>query len=908
MRTFDLQTITPHDNATHRIRMFREIAAILDMEPGQGLLSCKIVEDVFVCISISDVTEITLRIYDAYLSFKSMERITNVTDLVSIANEESNLKMNIDRMLFIKCIETVAGKVTTDNYQALLATAIKSNSASALERFLTNIQGASTIITSDYILNVWCPYVSNISGFAVYQNLTSQNAFYFEEIHMNETFESIDYSNLKVAGNVPYQFLNDTTYYLSNEKKEELRVVMLIVLNNTKFLELPEEIENFIGIAIPGFCKRNYFPIMKVFFASLISPDYDRWFDVGSSYFDLFDYDDYACVLSKMSYFGYANSQKFESVRKERCLVSASDIESSSNISWLVPSNALIFAPQLCVDVYFEIKHMSCLPDVSENYYVDFDCLNDDVFSKHTDTLYGRFVSCNYRKRNCFIHSTDFNDRPFDILLQSKMLALGTITFTSQLPSLLKLLDRSLDLIRNRALNIDAMSFIGVLVEAFRFPEEVIPFEWKGEHYGIWVKSNIKGFITSAKETRPISEFDDFIDQDYDLNINGIILLENHSVSDLTMTAIVMDFVPNYFEKGEHCISNIIAIRYTCDWCTGELEFSIFLRILENGSSSKNGYWYDIQLKKEIFTIICISKWYDNGCSMDTDLLIFEKNPEIGKETKIMILPTSMSISRFLAKFSYNHHENLKALSNIVATLSVLGLFIIISFKALTNWSGKEYYAIQIYVSLLFQLLPRYFVLDEYVSYSLFYYGYISEFIWILILIYTKYVKFVRLPCKPKRFFINCIGWLSPFLTLVIYHTLLDVSCWKCNNCYDGINLGIQFLFVPTALLYISNLTVYSIVMGKIYCTKLAARSNIRKAKARAAIILPIFSAFFFVFGFLIIPDLWLIIKILLYVYYIVTPSQGFLLFVFIVIDLVRKNIYNWLCGLILIVKNVLKK
>lgn len=318
-----------------------------------------------------------------------------------------------------------------------------------------------------------------------------------------------------------------------------------------------------------------------------------------------------------------------------------------------------------------------------------------------------------------------------------------------------------------------------------------------------------------------------------------------------------------------------------------------------------NGYWFSVRPNKAVVTLVFVSVHKSRACE-GTDRVTtlhvtkgeqqksFYKKVKKRKEVHDIISQVSMSVNyanseRNIEKLYYRHSWILQLLMNVGGILSCLGLLIIfLSVFLFNNWYKKRFCSVQLTIALACQNI--YFIINtsnvSAASYMIFYYSILAQFTWMSIIGYTQYIKFIRVFKESElnvwKFLI--LGWLIPAL-ITLVSVIIYKDCFSCNFCIKSSNIFMYFVITPICLVFVINLIIYVFILINISRSKWHQQSaTVRSSKRRAVILLAFMLGISWIFIFaLISPWTWLTL-VGCYLFHIIAPSQGFILFIFIII------------------------
>ncbi|KAK9702251.1 hypothetical protein QE152_g30056 [Popillia japonica] len=579
-----------------KLEMFEKIAAAVDMEVNGSFLSCQNVRGIFTCIEARDITLITTNLYQLYLNLKYEKLITNITELKDFTMQ-TDLTRSIDEMLYIKCMQLIASRLPVQNYQIILNAVLKSNSLSAINCFMGYIDYSLTIANSFYVLHVWNPFQTNVTGFTLRKSSNIERIS-LKEIYLNESSSNINTTAALIAVYIPSKWIHDTRSHISTAITNKIRA-------------LPDSAKHLIGVVIPGSYKRNFLPMLNVYFSEqrLLS---SQWIEFGKRNFDKFPFLGHDNILSEVTYISNIDQNENELIHRKYCVVSSFNKTLHQNISWLIPIGEPIFLPYLCIDQSFRIFSSHCSLELPEDVYIDYNnCYQGYVFSKNVELLYQRYVVCQYQRSNCdgFL-SSDINlisnILDSDLVLRETKVDNGTT--------------REKKYTTSYSADYHRIAYVSFILSLLNFSQNLIKSAPNFSYYRTEQIQADQGFMYEKGSLIPIAERN-YIRANYVVE-EDIIAITALSEENAFITKLEFLIISNHSFKG-NCRTVLVGIKMKCDQCT-TVKFAVFFRLKE-GLYSGWGYWYEINISSDVLTMLCIIAIDSNPCSSDSKLLIFER-------------------------------------------------------------------------------------------------------------------------------------------------------------------------------------------------------------------------------------------------------------------------------------------
>lgn len=821
----------------------------------------------------NNITIVTTILCAMYSNFEILHEVTDITDFKDLL-QQTKLQNSLEFLLFEQCVGIVVGKLSPQIHSDLLSIIRKSwlpnfteRSLSIMDAFLSNINTSLDIIEEDNALKAWYPFRGNVSGFALYRN--DNSSLTFKEIYANGSSEANDMDLFGIAAYVPSKFLDEVTAGMSEDKKKHLRIIMVFVNSDVKLrrlLNMPDDILQFIGIAMPDIKKQNYLPML-----GLCEHDLTSCFEFGQNYYD-FDIGRYFPFFSKkVLYFGKRGVTKYEYRNTEYCLHEPG-------------------ARRTVREEYFQY---SC---------VNFNCFDPPITSNKTDYLYSSYIKCLYNRKNCSGSWEGTNTTFIDIYLYTAIISIKEQVSSTEL------LGKGLELLANSGKRCKQLIHLSNFLNLFNYFEEMVYVSPNFVYLNIMRDNTMYlGFAlyNQGKNSainyvlKPLTAKNFSVDYVGDDQIEVIVMFPREEMHSQLWG---MEFFVSYSsdlneDKYNLCKSRIIGVR--CSGCFYGSKFDIYLKILDSLVMQFNiGYWSQVTLNGHSWVFICISQlsydYCEDGCQISTHQSSKSHSPHVA--CIINQTTTTIDILSQLAVYMnpgfretyHRHSKPLKAIVLVCSSLSIMGLVsIMMSAILIKGWYRKRYYTIQLSIALSFEL--AFFLMDNksinQTMYMIFCYIILVQFFWMLMIGRIQYGKFVTVFAITEMDIIKSLlfGWLAPAF-IIIGSIIHYWQCLRCNLCYYNNLILTSYVFAPLALIILLNFIIYLTILVHIWNTGNEINSEAKKARLKATIIFPFIFGLSWILIFAVISNhLWLSL-LGSYFFHIFVPSQGFILFVFAII------------------------
>lgn len=837
--------------------------------------------DTFYRIYHHNVTVITYILCAIYSNFKEADEVSTVTDLGSLI-DQAKLDQYIDQLLFTKCIEVVTNKLTPNTIGDTIRIIRKMWSLNFLkqsllvfEKLLTQLKINTTIIHSEYIVKVWNPLQSNVTGYVLREFKDFTNPFRTTEIYGNQA-PNITQGDIKMAADIPYDFVTNITSSISNKERAEFRVILLFVTHDIKLrrlLEFPTSINYFIGMSIPGFCKRNFLPVITVKYG-------DKTTEFGNNYYDSKNRLNQLCMLNRVFYFGNGHYDHFESRNREYCLLDAFVKKQESkrkthSITLFEPNQNDIFPKYFCMD---------------------FNCFNNPATSNQTEELYEIYEKCLYDRFYCNMRSYVIGNSFINLLLYTA----AAVRINSES---IKLFETGLQIVSVEGKNCPQIAYLAEYLNLFHSITES-PERSSFIYYDIsFRRANLLGFTLNLSKTKGQTS------NDYEIipitDGQTKIYLENDNVEVMIYTLNQMPFSKLEFviilnssisgERDYNSKSRIVGMR--CSGCDVQINLTVYLKIIDDiRMQYTRGYKVSVWLRDYTWSFVYISQKNSDRCDNGSHPVYYGRS--IKSLPKLEIIETVTTKLRILSQLavyvnpsyrkSYENHTFFLTITlYFCSALSIIGFMsILASSITIKDWYKKRYYTIQLSIALAFQLafLLMEIELITQVVYFMFCYAILVQFFWMLMISYMQYLKFVKVFINYELDIIKTMlfGWLVP--AIIILKGVIDYwSCMECNLCYDNSSIFIYYVLIPISFAILLNVIIYAIVMANIW-SEHHINPRARKARWGATFIFPFLFGMQWVFIFAVISQ-WLWLSLVgSYFFHILICSQGFIVSIFAII------------------------
>ncbi|KRT86017.1 hypothetical protein AMK59_746, partial [Oryctes borbonicus] len=521
---------------------------------------------------------------------------------------------------------------------------------------MSSPQNNITVITPNVIISAWKPFLSNITGIALYnyteKDYTNSSFVY---IYANQTSRSIDRTNLQIAAYIPYEFLEHLINDSVKEVTEFLYIIMSLIKNDTYVgwnLYTVQNVTDIIGVSIPEFCKRNNGTYVKAFFKDSGAGD---WIDFGTDYIELSSDPSYTCVLSEISSFGYIytspeKEKYFESAKQDYCMRATIIANNTSEITVSQTETGKIAYPEsFCIGKTAKIPKAMCLPTGSFVLLSmdESDC-NDHPVSNFTYQLYKSATECwNINETQPIINDSNHTD----MTSVDKMLLFNIIWCLAEYKVYNNRDDKSVDFIAN--LYDEAYGFLDEIPKKFidvtylSYPLSFYQFliNYKYPDLYLLIKPNLIYFITAPflqnitglalykrgngtsllsyevryltpQNTSKIHLTKDSAELAAFIPPNALDKIgENLTADEKIKVCVVITILTSYrFLEVDHKIeSHVVGIRHISEKSTN-IKIKVYLKTWKADYGRNAGYWSVIKSQPQVITLAFVSANDEDKC------------------------------------------------------------------------------------------------------------------------------------------------------------------------------------------------------------------------------------------------------------------------------------------------------
>lgn len=471
----------------------------------------------------------------------------------------------------------------------------------------------------------WHPFRTNIIGFVLYENGS------FAEVYSSN---DIDLRDVRMAGYVPNEFLRELTADLP-EEQARMRILMTFTRKSAKFInyfEIVADVDELIGITIPGYCKNNDLPMLMAYFG------HGTWIEFGSEYVDsLVDFDWYECVLNRTSFFG----KSYESAKKKYCMAStlnAISFEQSVSDRWIYPK-------KFCMDEELQIPMAYC--NISGSYSLLKDNANCASFQSSNETmeLYRLLRNCAMKgelaARSFSNYTAEDIKELVDIKLYFEIFICLRMTDASarQIQVFCDVFDKSLEILSGRTQEYRNIRYVSIFLLYFVFGlpsnylneilhqpnyayQRISPVQntYKG---AILVRGNMHQitqdmsfpdyvndagveaavYYTEGNDQNQISDIDSFLVSNYPAEVDIFFIYDNHLVA----------------SEDYRCKSRIIAIHHFAHH-SENFNFTVYLKAIDERGQ---GYWTTVTSETRKMKLIFLRESLRNKTR---EVVVFQEN------------------------------------------------------------------------------------------------------------------------------------------------------------------------------------------------------------------------------------------------------------------------------------------
>lgn len=749
------------------------------------------------------------------------------------------------------------------------------------------------------ILNIWNPLKSDIIGFTI-DNIKI-DGFPFSFIYLDQ-ISHLEKTNQTIVAYIPQDYFQYVTNDLSQNYKNSFYVLML-------FLYSQKAVKHntvTIGISIPDHCDRNNnLSILRAY----IEPA-ENWADIGTfsipSARTLYP----VCMLESISYLEYniLSNSYTKSYDKIKYCTPVSLYNGSLKINFdLVAANQCGFSTTLLIDNILSPVTTFCLENGTfEKFKIPKYFLNTShLVTSQSLMLYENAVKCCYNPCLIFSFYLNANTTYLDILLYFVNADYYYYNFIP-IEDAITLLEKGMQLLTIQAEPsvqfIHLPSLLYFFADAFLHKTSVVErskliiltiADVEDDLVGIVLyENNTFKTLTSENSTNKFVNIDDA-----EVLVQ---LSHNCTKSEIEKILPIAIFIINddyYYKTMSLSNSKMIALYHyglSSGNCYYRSSVNVYLKILDN---VRNGYWHRIALKDIMLTLIHITDSKQNICSSPATWNIFNKEwysikkrykrtSSFQTKTIDIFSRLSMILNPQANRKYYKNYETLKAIKFLTSILSITGIFcMLITGMLLNDWFKLRIYSNQLSISLLIQAI--FFFLDteslNHMAYVFFYYSILTQFVWMAFVGYVQYARFIRV-FGNTRFSIQkslMFGWGLPAV-VTISSTILYKDCLKCKFCTKNDEIFKNFVIAPILLITACNFVVYCVVMVRLWKSDIG--ESYKKYRIRATIALPFMLGLVWIVMFTIMAPVPMISLCGWYLFYLIVPSQGFVLFIFMVL------------------------
>ncbi|GJQ80456.1 hypothetical protein Trydic_g12354 [Trypoxylus dichotomus] len=829
-------------------------------------------------------------------------------------------------------------KTSTDEDPKL--SIIYSNAYQKFKEIVGNINRTLLVVTANLVVVTWYPFKDNFNGIAWYKGYNASGRDYIEKLPRNWTPESMDRNNLKMAVHIPQNFLVSLAPQSKLDEVRYLFITLIIARENYFLVErFSTSVYDTVSIKIPGFCKKNELPIVKVLYEDQLH-DYDH----GSKYIDESDGHLETCILSRERHFARISGRAnfFESITTDYCL----RYLIGETYFPQTPKGYGAYPENFCLNGKAEIPYLYCNPTTyswKNQKSMDLECNNNYTTSINTHKIYILATKCwNLKSFDDVVDAMNSTNLEaidkrmfYDILscidefiFRDKH---GTDYVNKNSDGLFKGINIALELLKEVPTELMKATRIHrflILFVPLLTPERMMI---KADDNYIYqgLQPFTTGVLGIAIYKRGSGSFK-YYEVKYLTNDNTVTSLASDQSVEVIIYITNVKSMDKFYRKYE-CVSSILITRSTVypenDTTTiksrslvvspcisSDFDFKVFLRVIEDEESWRlnhytgEGYWFSMTVNwpDVAITHIAVSHSHNYCESIGTvEIWKYRSDAEssshmsTGKTTikKIDLLSmVSMSVnsaeSRTGTEEIYNEYSTLLRFFRMLgSTLSIVGVIILLTTAlVLKNWRKTRFYTIQLIIILSVQIIL--FIVEGQIDevpqagVFIFYYSILSQFCWMSLIGYVQYMRYIKVFESRKVGIVKSliIGWLLPALIIAI-SILFYLECFQCNLCYKNKEIFMYFVLIPVGLVVIANLIIYVLAMMNIWSTEDGeSLASDRKLKIRASILLPFLLGITWIFLFaLVSPWSWLFVVGLLLMH-LILPFQGLVLCTFVVL------------------------
>ncbi|KAK9702083.1 hypothetical protein QE152_g30163 [Popillia japonica] len=172
------------------------------------------------CFKVEQISRTTENLYDIYREADDFDTIPNLNRLDDLSKSVDHFE-TIDYYLLLKIVVLTPDEIPAEefvHFMNVVRNVVHSKFGShklfiilnKLTSILYNIRKDFQIINPDFVLTLWHPFRSNVSGFALYDN-QNQTSLIVRPIFRNQSTHDIDKTSIRMAGIIPDELLEGIT-------------------------------------------------------------------------------------------------------------------------------------------------------------------------------------------------------------------------------------------------------------------------------------------------------------------------------------------------------------------------------------------------------------------------------------------------------------------------------------------------------------------------------------------------------------------------------------------------------------------------------------------------------------------------------------------------------------------------
>lgn len=744
------------------------------------------------------------------------------------------------------------------------------------------------------IFTIWNPLESDIVGFSLYKN-DSLNSFPLKIIYNNES------SNIITDIHEVIGYISED--YLQLQNDSNFRIMMLFPYYSKNIDEAFNGVKNIIGFASAEYCDRDFIVVVKTYFGSV-----DKWMDVGTFSIPNNDTLYPTCLLERISYFGWNTSSNnlYKSADSvSYCMPATVHVNSTVfDFDFAPVSNTEVYPKTLCIDNDFFMMSAVCLQNgtFQLNKELNSGCLSDLV-TPETSIVYKNFVECaNFKCLNMSFPFTTYGDIYIHLWNVAKADDISDFSFN--------LYKKGIDLLKQQANpTLHVLHFVGILM-----PFSYIFSKRRKNEYTVFnmstlliqnidSRSNVTGIVLYEhdiyKHLTPINATAKHL-----LNDNRVEVMirishncTNSSIVSLPLTtSIITDSY--YYNTTKISKTKLVGIHnydYVPSRYCRDTSIDIYLK-LHDGTNS--GYWNTVYMHPFTTIVIFIADSKTNVCESRMKWKIIQRklisrpfkittdSNTVNVETADIFSQLTMILNPKSSNVYVKNVFILKIIKYATSTLSIIGIICILASGVLfKRWFKMRIFSMQLCISLLIQEI--FFILDttllNHTAYIVFYYTILTEFVWMAFIGYSQYSKFIKVFGHSELNIPKCmlVGWGLPAI-ITAASTVQYRYCLQCKFCAKNDEIFKYFVIIPLTILVACNLILYISVLVNIWKTEI--NDSEKKHRIRATVVLPFMLGVVWIVLLAFQPPWDFIILCGWYLFYMIIPSQGFVIFICFVV------------------------